>query len=69
MIHSVPEVLGLVGDANADLVLQTSDQTDEEKVKPVLQAVFTHLMSASKETVTDAVNRLINRLQTESEVR
>lgn len=69
MIHNVPEVVGLVGDANADLVLQTSDQTDEEKVKPVLQAVFTHLMSASKETVTDAVNRLINRLQTESEVR
>lgn len=69
MIHNVPEVVGLVGDANTDLVLQTSDQTDEEKVKPVLQAVFTHLMSASKETVTDAVNRLINRLQTESEVR
>ncbi|CAI8586985.1 unnamed protein product [Vicia faba] len=69
VIHNVPEVVNLVGDANVDLVLQTSDQTDEEKVKPVLQAVFTHLMSASKEIVTKAVNRLINRLQLESEVR
>ncbi|CAK8540576.1 unnamed protein product [Lathyrus sativus] len=69
VIHNVPEVVDLVGDANADLVLQSSDQTDQEKVKPVLQAVFTHLMSASKENVTNAVNRLINRLQVESEVR
>jgi len=67
VIHTVPEVVDLVGAENANLVLETSDQ-NEEKVKPVLQAVFTHLMSASKEIVTDAVNRLINRLHEESEV-
>ncbi|WJX80591.1 Mannose-6-phosphate isomerase [Trifolium repens] len=69
VIHTVPEVVDLVGAENANLVLQTSDQNGEEKVKPVLQAVFTHFMSASKEIVTDAVNRLINRLHKESEVR
>lgn len=69
VIHTVPEVVDLVGAANANLVLETSDQNGEEKVKPVLQAVFTHLMSASKEIVTDAVNRLINRLHEESETR
>lgn len=67
MIHTVPEVVDLVGAANANLVLETSDH-NEDKVKPVLQAVFTHLMSASKEIVTDAVTRLINRLHEESEV-
>ncbi|KAJ1443239.1 RmlC-like cupin domain superfamily [Sesbania bispinosa] len=69
VLHTVPEVVELVGAANANLVLQTEDQYGEEKVKPVLQAVFTLLMSASKEIVTDAVNRLKNRLQKESEVR
>ncbi|CAI8597673.1 unnamed protein product [Vicia faba] len=58
--HNIPEVVDLIGDVNAVLVLQTSDQNDQEKVKPVLQAVFTHLMSASKEIVTDAVNSFFN---------
>ncbi|XP_061348505.1 mannose-6-phosphate isomerase 1-like isoform X2 [Gastrolobium bilobum] len=69
VLHTVPEVVELLGAANANLVLQTSDQDGEEKVKHVLQAVFTHLMSASKERVTDAVNRLKSRLHKESEVR
>lgn len=68
MLHTVPEVVELVGAANADLVFQTSDQDGEEKIKPVLQAVFTHLMSASQEIVTDAVNRLKSRLHKENEV-
>nr|AAX31279.1 phosphomannose isomerase [Cyamopsis tetragonoloba] len=69
VLHTVPEVVELVGAANANLILQTRDQDGEEKVKPVLQTVFTHLMSASKEKVTDAVNRLKSRLHKESEVR
>ncbi|KAK7295788.1 hypothetical protein RJT34_18700 [Clitoria ternatea] len=68
VLYTVPEVGELIGAANAELVLQTSDQ-DEEKVKPVLQAVFTHLMSASKGSITDAVNKLKGRLHKEREVR
>lgn len=68
MLRTVPEVVELVGVANANLVLQTSDWDGEEEVKPVLQAVFTHLMSAGKEMVTVAVNRLKSRLHKEIEV-
>ena len=68
MLHTVPEVVELIGAENADLVLKASDQDGQEKVKAVLQAAFTHLMSANKEKVTDAVNSLKNRLHKESEV-
>lgn len=68
MLHTVPEIVELVGATNTNLVLQTNDQDGEEKVKPVLQAVFTDLMSACKDRVTDAVNRLKSRLLKESEV-
>ncbi|RYR59997.1 hypothetical protein Ahy_A04g017108 [Arachis hypogaea] len=69
LIHTVPEVARLIGAENADLVLQTSDQDGEGKVKAVLQAAFTHLMSANKERVTEAVNSLKFRLHDESKVR
>lgn len=68
MLHTVPEVLELVGTADANLVLQLSDHDGEENVKPILQAVFTQLMSASKDRVSEVVDRLISRLHQESQV-
>lgn len=68
MLHTVPEVVELVGTAGASLVLEISDQDDEGEVKAVLQQVFTQLMSASKEEVTEVVNRLKSRLHKESQV-
>lgn len=68
MFHTIPEVVELVGPENANLVLQSSDRDGEGKVNPVLQVVFTHLLSADEEIVTDAVNRLKSRLHSESEV-
>lgn len=68
MLHSIPEIVELIGATNTNLVLQTNDLDGEEKVKPVLKAVFTDLMSATKERVTDAVNRLTSRLLKENEV-
>ncbi|RYQ92730.1 hypothetical protein Ahy_B09g098946 isoform D [Arachis hypogaea] len=60
LLHTVPEVARLIGAKNTDLVLRTSDQDDEGK------AAFTHLMSANKERVTEAVNSLKFRLHDES---
>ena len=68
MLHTVPEVVELVGTAGASLVLKVSDQDGEEKIKAVLQEVFTKFMSESKEKVTEAVNRLKSRLHKESQV-
>ncbi|XLT36137.1 hypothetical protein HN873_067429, partial [Arachis hypogaea] len=59
LLHTVPEVARLIGAKNTDL-------DDEGKVKAVLQAAFTHLMSANKERVTEAVNSLKFRLHDES---
>ncbi|QHN78870.1 hypothetical protein S245_067739 [Arachis hypogaea] len=36
LLHTVPEVARLIGAKNTDLVLRTSDQDDEGKVKAVL---------------------------------
>jgi len=68
VLHSIPEIVELIGATNTNLVLQTNDHDGEEKMKSVLKAVFTDLMSASKERVTDAVNRLKTRLLKENEV-
>ncbi|KAL4288515.1 hypothetical protein AHAS_Ahas19G0293900 [Arachis hypogaea] len=51
LLHTVPEVARLIGAKNTDLVLRTT---------------FTHLMSANKERVTEAVNSLKFRLHDES---
>lgn len=65
---TVPEAVELVGAENVNLVLQITDQEGEEKAKLVLQTVFTDLMSASKERVAGAVDRLRSRLHKESQV-
>ncbi|KAI9085613.1 hypothetical protein K1719_032456 [Acacia pycnantha] len=69
VLRTVPEVVELVGTTGANLVLKVSDQDGEEKIKAVLQEVFTKFMSESKEKVTEAVNRLKSRLHKESQVR
>ncbi|KAI4352216.1 hypothetical protein L6164_006489 [Bauhinia variegata] len=69
VIHAVPEIVELVGTEGANLVLRINDKDGEETVKPVLRAVFTQLMSASKDKVTEVIDRLKNRLHTESRVR
>nr|KYP40741.1 Mannose-6-phosphate isomerase [Cajanus cajan] len=68
-VLTVPEVVELVGVENVNLVLQITDEDGEEKVKPILQTLFTEIISASKERVTVAVDRLRNRLRRESQVR
>ncbi|KAE9595174.1 hypothetical protein Lal_00009326 [Lupinus albus] len=69
VLHTVPEVAELIGAENANLVFQTSDQDSELQLKSVFQTVFTLLMSAKKDKVTDVVNRLKSRLHKESEMR
>jgi len=67
-VLTVPEVVELVGVENVNLVLQITDEDGEEKVKAILQSLFTDVMSESKESVTGAVDKLRNRLHKESQV-
>ncbi|KAJ7971231.1 Mannose-6-phosphate isomerase [Quillaja saponaria] len=68
VLRAVPEIVELVGVTYSNLVLNSSDQ-DEENIKSVLRAIFTQLMSASKEMIVEVVGKLINRLHLESQVR
>ena len=67
-VLTVPEVVELVVAENVNSVLQITDEDGEEKVKPILKSLFTDIMSAGKERVAGAVDRLRSRLHKESQV-
>lgn len=66
---NVPEIVELVGSANANQILNLDEQKGEEKAKSVLQSTFTQLMLANKETVAEVISKIKSRLQSESQVR
>ncbi|KAL4652103.1 hypothetical protein ACB092_01G208900 [Castanea dentata] len=69
VLCNVPEIVELVGSAYANQILHINEQDGEEKVKSVLQSIFTQLMSASKEMITKALSNIKSRLQIESQAR
>lgn len=58
----------MVGTASANQVLRISKEDGEKKRKDVLRSLFTKLMSASKAVISDAVFKLINRLNIKRKV-
>lgn len=68
MVHDVPEITELVGSTDVDLVLAFSDQDAQEKVKSVLRSIFTKIMTASEEKITEVTAILKDRLHFESQV-
>ncbi|XP_062150591.1 mannose-6-phosphate isomerase 1-like isoform X3 [Alnus glutinosa] len=69
VLLNVPEIVELVGSADANQILHLDEQDGEEKAKSVLRSAFTQLMLASKETITEAVSKIKSRLHMESQVR
>ncbi|KAL6324674.1 hypothetical protein AAG906_013487 [Vitis piasezkii] len=69
VLKDVPEIVEVVGRADANQVLDVSEEDGKEKVKSVLQSIFTQLMSANKEMVSKVITKLKIRLQMESQVR
>ncbi|PSS33595.1 Mannose-6-phosphate isomerase [Actinidia chinensis var. chinensis] len=69
VLQNVPELAEAVGTECANQVLYISSQDGEEKVKEVLQSMFTELMSASKDVISKALSKLKTRLDMASEVR
>ena len=68
MLCDVPEIVELVGSVYANQILHIDEQVGEEKVKSVLRSIFTELMSASKEMITEVLSNIISRLKMESQV-
>ncbi|KAL1566600.1 mannose-6-phosphate isomerase [Salvia divinorum] len=69
VLQNVPEITEVVGTASANQVLRISKEDGEKKRKDVLRSLFTKLMSASKAVISDAVSKLINRLNIKRKVR
>ncbi|KDP32959.1 hypothetical protein JCGZ_12990 [Jatropha curcas] len=69
VLHNVPEIVELVGSADASRVLLLNEQDAKEEVKSILKSIFTQLMSASKDMTTKVITKLKTRLHMESQVR
>ncbi|CAM8909122.1 unnamed protein product [Rhodiola kirilowii] len=69
VVAGVPEVGELIGNTNKDRVLQFNVKQGQEKFKPLLQEVFTQLMSADNDVVAEVISKVKVRLQSENQVR
>ncbi|XP_042513765.1 mannose-6-phosphate isomerase 1-like [Macadamia integrifolia] len=69
LLHDVPEIIDLVGNAEANEVLLINEQYDENRVKAILQSIFTQLMTASENAITEAVSKMKQRLNMDTKVR
>ncbi|KAL0450012.1 UNVERIFIED_CONTAM: Mannose-6-phosphate isomerase 2 [Sesamum latifolium] len=69
VVHSVPEIIEVVGSSCAEQVLHVSEEDGETKLKEVLQSLFTKLMSVSKAVISEVISKLISRLSLKHEVR
>lgn len=69
VLHDVPEIVELVGTAEANRMINLHKQDGQDKIKSALRSTFTQLMSAGKETTAKAISKLKIRLQFESKLR
>uniref|UniRef100_J3KW17 mannose-6-phosphate isomerase n=2 Tax=Oryza brachyantha TaxID=4533 RepID=J3KW17_ORYBR len=69
VLRTVPEVEDLVGPEDAAKLLSVKEYHGVNEVKSSLCSAFTKLMMANKEAVSEAIAKLICRLDAESKVR
>ncbi|KAG9135642.1 hypothetical protein Leryth_002382 [Lithospermum erythrorhizon] len=67
VFQSVPEIGEVAGKACADKVLGISESDGEEKAKDALRSLFSEIMSASKDVISQAISRLKSRLSLKNE--
>ncbi|GAB2273576.1 hypothetical protein Dimus_008364 [Dionaea muscipula] len=70
VLQSVPEIRELVGDAYVSQILDfNSEDQEENHVKAQVKSLFTQLMSARKDMISDALSKLKGRLKLKDEER
>ncbi|KAL8200484.1 hypothetical protein R6Q57_011823 [Mikania cordata] len=69
VLETVPEIREAVSNASADQNLTVDKHNGEVKEEQVLRSIFTQLMSVDRDVISNALSRLINRLNRESETR
>ncbi|PAN32037.1 hypothetical protein PAHAL_5G458500 [Panicum hallii] len=66
ILRTVPEVEGLVGHEDAGKLMSMKEYDGGSEVRSILQSAFAKLMTASKDMVSEAISKLISRLNIES---
>ncbi|EAZ08978.1 hypothetical protein OsI_31243 [Oryza sativa Indica Group] len=69
VLRTVPEVEGLIGHEHAAKLMSFKEYDAGNQVKSTLQSAFANLMLASKDMVSEALSKLISRLNIESKIR
>nr|CAB3464412.1 unnamed protein product [Digitaria exilis] len=69
ILRTVPEVEELVGHEHAGKLMSLKDYDEGNEIKSSLQTAFAKLMATSKEKVSEALSKLIRRLNIESKVK
>ena len=69
VLRTVPEVEGLVGHEHAGKLMSLKEYDEGNEIKSSLQSVFAKLMATSKEKLSEALSKLIRRLNIESKVK
>nr|XP_043605980.1 mannose-6-phosphate isomerase 1-like [Erigeron canadensis] len=69
VLENVPEIKEVVGNACADQISALDKHNGEAKEERFLRAIFTELMSANREVISEALSKLIKRLNREKETR
>ncbi|RCV24468.1 hypothetical protein SETIT_5G087000v2 [Setaria italica] len=69
VLRTVPEVEGLVGHEDTGKLMSMKEYDGGSEVKSSLQSAFAKLMTASKDMVSEAISKLISRLNIESKIR
>lgn len=68
VLSNVPEIKELIGVDDTIKVMEIEEQDRLEEVKAIMISIFTKLMSADKDTVSELVLKLKSRLCEESKV-
>ncbi|KAK4783487.1 hypothetical protein SAY86_007861 [Trapa natans] len=69
VLWDVPEIAELVGTEYVDQYLRLNEEDEGEKGKPILQSIFTKLMSARNEQVSEVISKLRSRLDLQIQAR
>ncbi|KXG31990.1 mannose-6-phosphate isomerase 1-like isoform X3 [Sorghum bicolor] len=69
VLRTVPEIEGLIGHEDTGKLMNMKEYDGVSEVKSSLRSAFAKLMTASKDMVSEAVAKLISRLNTDSKIR
>nr|CAB3460684.1 unnamed protein product [Digitaria exilis] len=69
VLRTVPEVEEQVGHEHAGKLMSLKEHDEGNEIKSSLQTAFAKLMATSKEKVSEALSKLIRRLNIESKVK